>query len=134
MARLASGTTHEQHSVLWPLQWFGITNDFKSPGPALLMLDRANSEFGLLYEIGNGKAAMAQFPDTDEPVFFQVSRARAACSRFNASCKKVCVLMPHFQLDLQFTKSAHASDFLQMLGRLATKVGNVYFEVYEGPS
>jgi len=134
---MAVGTTSlaDGHQpVSWPLQCFAISNDFKSQHPAALLLDRANAEFGLLYRKDPGTADMAQFPDTDEPVYFQVSKARAACSRFNNSCKKVCVLMQQFQLDLYFTTGAHAADFLQMLGRTATKVGNLDFEVYEGPS
>lgn len=77
---------------------------------------------------------MAQFPDSDEPIFFQVSRTRAACSREGQTCKKVCVLIQHMQIDLEFATADHASDFMHTLGRLATKVGNLEFEVYEAQS
>lgn len=125
--------TDDHMSISWPLDYFAITNELKS-GPATLLLDRANSEFGVMLHNGPGTTVLAKFPDTEEPVYFQVSKARSACSRFNTSCKKVCVLMQNFQLDLLFSTSAHASDFLQVLGRLATKIGNLYFEVYDGPS
>lgn len=121
----------EYASIVWPVQSFAISNDFKSPGPARLLLDRANAEFGLIYETGPGVSVMAQFPDTEEPIYFQVSKARAACTRFNQKCQKVCVLMQHIQLDLHFTTNAHASEFLQKFARTATKVGNLHFEVHD---
>ncbi|CAO2654407.1 Nn.00g111400.m01.CDS01 [Neocucurbitaria sp. VM-36] len=127
-------TTEEHQCITWSLQSFAVGHDFKSPGPAVLLLDRANSEFGITYQTAPGLMELAQFPDTDEPVYFQVLSARAACTRLNTTCKKVCVLMQHFQLDLVFTTPDSAADFLQTLGRLATKVGNLYFEVYEAPS
>ncbi|KAF1835042.1 hypothetical protein BDW02DRAFT_310501 [Decorospora gaudefroyi] len=120
--------------VTWPIQSFAVSNDFRSPGPALLLLDRANAEFGLIYQTEPGIAVMAQFPDTEEPVYFQASKARAACTRFNNSCKKVCILMQHLQLDLTFMTGAHAADFLRRLGRIATRVGNLHFEVHEAAS
>ncbi|KAL6156788.1 hypothetical protein ACJQWK_06584 [Exserohilum turcicum] len=126
--------SNEYGSVTWPLKSFAISDDFKSPGSAQLLLDRANSEFGLIYQTEPGVAVMAQFPDTDEPVFFQVSKARAVCTRFNKSCKKVCVLMQHLQIDLNFTTGVDADDFLHTLSRLATKVGNLHFEVHEAAS
>jgi hypothetical protein len=124
----------EHESIIWPVQSFTVDHDFKSPHPAHLLLDRANSEFGLIYQIAPRVAIMAQFPDSDEPVFFQVSRTRAACSREGHTCKKVCVLVHHLQIDLEFATADNASDFMHMLGRLATKVGNLEFEVYEAQS
>jgi histone acetyltransferase HTATIP len=134
MTPICTPILDEHQSVFWPLQSFTVDNDFKSPHPAQLFLDRANSEFGLIYQIAPGVVVMAQFPDTDEPVYFQVSRARAVCSRLSSTCKKVCVLMQHFQIDLEFRTSDQASGFLQSLGRLATKVGNLYLEIYEAAS
>ena len=134
MAPPITSITGDHQSISWQLQSFAVSNDFKSPGEAKLLLDRANSEFGIIYQTAPGVVVMAQFPDTDEPVYFQVSRVRAACTRLNTTCKKVCVLMQHLQLDLIFTTADYAADFLQSLGRLATKVGNLYFEVYEAPS
>jgi histone acetyltransferase HTATIP len=125
---------NEHSSISWPLQSFAISNDFKSPNPAQLLLDRANAEFGLVYPAGPGIIMMAQFPDTNEPVFFQVSKARAVCTRFNATCKKVCVLMQHLQIDLHFTSIADAVEFLDTLRRIATKIGNIHFEVHEAAS
>lgn len=124
----------EHEPIIWPVQSFTVDQDFKSPHPAHLILDRANSEFGLIYQIAPRVAIMAQFPDNDEPVFFQVSRTRAACSREGQTCKKVCVLVQHLQIDLEFATADNASDFMHMLGRLATKVGNLEFEVYEAQS
>jgi histone acetyltransferase HTATIP len=87
--------TPDHESIMWPVQSFAVSNDFKSTGPAHVLLDRANAELGLIYQIGSGTASMATFPDTDEPIYFQVSKARAACTRFNNTCKKVCISMQH---------------------------------------
>jgi len=123
----------EYVSVIWPVQSFEIS-DHKSPGPARLLFDRANAEFGLIYENGPGISVMAKFPDTEDAIYFQVSKVRAACTRFNNTCKKFCVLAQNFQLDLHFTTNTHASEFLQKLARTATKVGNLHFEVHEAAS
>jgi histone acetyltransferase HTATIP len=123
----------EHHSITWPVTSFTVDHDFKSANHAYLLLDRANSEFGLFYHIAPGVGLMAQLTD-DEPIYFQISRMRAACSRPGQTCKKVCVLMQHYQIDLEFTTADHASDFLHSLGRLATKVSNLSFEVFEAQS
>jgi histone acetyltransferase HTATIP len=132
VATISSMDDHS--SSTWPISPFAVSNDFKSARPAHVLLDRANAEFGLIYATGPGIAVMAQFPDTDEPIYFQVSKVRAACTRFNNTCKKVCILMQHFQLDLLFTTGPHAADFLQRLGWIATKAGNLHFEVHEAAS
>lgn len=134
MSPTTDSAANEHQSIIWPVQSFTVDREFKSPSAAHLLLDRANSEFGLIYQIAPRVAIMAQFPDNDEPVFFQVSRTRAACTRPGQTCKKVCVLVQHLQIDLEFTTSDHASDFMQSLGRLATKVGNLEFDVYEAQS
>ncbi|KAI8938999.1 hypothetical protein NX059_004843 [Plenodomus lindquistii] len=121
-------------SAIWPLTSFAILNEFKSPGRAELILDRGNSEFGLIHRQDTSTAVMAQCPDTDDPVFFAVAKIRAACLRTGISCKKICILMAHFQLDLVFTVASGAADFMQLLGQLATKVGNEGFEIYEAAS
>jgi histone acetyltransferase HTATIP len=120
-----SSITPDHESIIWPIASFAVSNDFQSSRPAHLLLDRANAELGLIYQTGPGTAVMAQFPDTDEPIYFQVSKARAACTRFNNTCKK---------LDLVFTTGANAADLLQRLGRIATKVGNLHFDVHEAAS
>ncbi|KAL7770947.1 hypothetical protein CFE70_000887 [Pyrenophora teres f. teres 0-1] len=132
--KMSLSVNDENASVIWPIQSFAVSNDFKSPGPAILLLDRANSEFGLIYETEPGVNVMAQFPDTGDAIYFQVFKVRAACTRFNNTCKKVCILMQHFQLDLHFTTGAHAADFIQKLARAATKVRNIHFEVHEAVS
>ncbi|KAF2819524.1 hypothetical protein CC86DRAFT_362358 [Ophiobolus disseminans] len=134
MAPNPTPTFEEHESIIWPVQSFTVDRNFKSPHPAHLLLDRANSEFGIIYQILPMVAVMAQFPDSDEPIFFQVSRTRAACSREGQTCKKVCVLIQQLQIDLEFSSADHASDFMHTLGRLATKVGNLEFEVYEAQS
>ncbi|KAF2845197.1 hypothetical protein T440DRAFT_282342 [Plenodomus tracheiphilus IPT5] len=126
--------TSDQDSMTWPLTAFAITNEFKSTSRAELILDRANNEFGLIYALEPGTAVVAQFPDSDEPVYFAVSKIRAACLRTGTSCKKICILMAHFQLDLAFATGQGVSDFMQVLGRLITKVGNEHFEIYEAAS
>jgi histone acetyltransferase HTATIP len=133
MAPDVSRTLLDHDPISWPIQSFTVDHDFKSADHAYLLLDRANAEFGLFYHIVAGVGVMAQFPD-NEPVYFAVAGCRAACSRPGQMCKKVCVMMQHFQIDLEFTTADHASDFLQSLGRLATKVGNMEFEVFEAQS
>ncbi|KAH9864574.1 hypothetical protein J1614_010509 [Plenodomus biglobosus] len=129
------GTMTSSHEpITWALTYFAITNEFKSPGGAELFLDRANNEFGLVYPLKHNTVVMAQFPDTDEPIHFAVSRIKAACLRTNTSCRKICVLMAHFQLDLMFATADSAAEFVQLLGRLVTKVGNEYFKIYEATS
>jgi hypothetical protein len=44
------------------------------------------------------------------------------------------VLTQHIQIDMEFRHNEDASDFLQCMGCLATKVGNLYFEIYEAAS
>jgi hypothetical protein len=124
----------EDHApITWPIQSFTVDHDFKSPSYAYMLLDRANSGFGLFYHIAPGTGVMAQTPE-NEPIYFQVSSTRAACSRPGQTCKKVCILLQAVQIDLEFTTADHASDFLHSLGRLASKVGNLDFEVFEAQS
>lgn len=133
LADMAPSALLEHEPITWPIRTFVVDHDFTSPSNAYLLLDRVNAEFGLFYHIAAGVGTMAQLPD-NEPVYFEVSRCRAACSRPGQSCKKVCVLMQHTQIDLKFSTSDHALDFMRSLGRLATKVGNLDFEVFEAPS
>jgi hypothetical protein len=120
-------------SLTWPIYSFTINHTFKSLSPASVLLDRATSEFGIFYPLAAGTAVMAQHPD-DEPVYFSVSSTRAACSRPGQTCKKVCVLVHEVQLDLEFGTADAAANFLHTLGRLATKVGTMGFEVFEAQS
>lgn len=124
----------EHGAISWPVQSFSIRKDFESQEPAYLLLDRANAEFGLIHEASPGVAVMARFPDTGEPVFFQASKARAICTRFNNTCKKVSVLLQYMQIDLHFKASADASDFVDTIRRLAFKTGNLQFELHEAAS
>ena len=133
MMASSNTVTNDHSSITWHVQSFAISNDFSSPGPAQLLLDHANAEFGLVYQTEPGVAVMTQFPDTDEPIFFQVSKARAACTRLDNEFKKVCVLMQHFQLDLHFETAHDASDFLLKLRRTAAEVGNLHFELHDVP-
>ncbi|KAH3919896.1 hypothetical protein HBI56_032390 [Parastagonospora nodorum] len=130
---MAPNALLEHEPITWPIRSFVVDHDFTSPSNAYLLLDRANADFGLFFHIAAGVGTMAQLPD-DEPVYFEVSRCRAACSRPGLSCRKVCVLMQHTQIDLEFSTADHASNFMQSLGRLATKVRNMEFEVFEAPS
>ncbi|KAH9869228.1 hypothetical protein IAQ61_006433 [Plenodomus lingam] len=119
---------------MWALASFAVTNCFKSPSCADLVLDRANNEFGLVYTLEPGTMVMAQWPETDEPVYFAATKILAACLRTSTSCKKICLLLAHYQLDLVFETANGAADFTQLLGRLVTKVGNQRFEIYEATS
>ncbi|KAF2028755.1 histone acetyltransferase MYST2 [Setomelanomma holmii] len=134
MAPIPVPSLHEHQSVIWPVQSFTVDHEFKSPAPAHLLLDRANSEIGLIYQIAPRVAVLAKLPDSDDPIFIRVSATRAACSREGNSCKKVCVLLEHMQIDLEFTTADDASVFLHTLGRLATRVGNLKFDVFEAQS
>jgi hypothetical protein len=130
---MAPNALLEHEPITWPIRSFVVDHDFTSPSNAYLLLDRANAEFGLFFHIAAGVGTIAQLLD-DEPVYFEVSRCRAACSRPGLSCKKVCVLMQNTQIDLEFSTADHASNFMQILRRLATKVGNMEFAVFEAPS
>jgi histone acetyltransferase HTATIP len=133
MPPLSSTLPDDHASLTWPIHPFILNHSFRSPSPAYLLLNRATSEFGIFYSLAAGTVIMAQHPD-NEPVYFAVSSTRAACSRPGQTCKKVYVLVHEAQLDLEFGTADAAADFSQALGRLATKVGNMGFEVFEAQS
>lgn len=124
----------EDMLTFWPLQSYALSKNSRSNQPSQIYLDRTNAEFGIIYTLDTGLCVLADAPDTDEPVYFQVSHTRAVCSRSNQACKKVCVLLQNSQLDLEFKNGESASDFQDTLCRLANKVGNAYFEIFEAPS
>jgi histone acetyltransferase HTATIP len=117
-------------SIGWPLRSIAVDNKVVRFS-VYLLLDRANSEFGVIYYPQPGVAVLVTGSETDEPIYFAVSKIRGACARFSGTCKKVCVQMQGSQIDFEFTLSGDASDFVKQLGILATKVHNVYFEFFE---
>lgn len=117
--------SEEHSSIGWPLQAF-VLGDFTSAGACELHLDRENSEFGLLYRLEPSAAVMAQFADNDGPVFFHAAWALAACHRSNGTCKKVTILLPNCQVDLEFMHHEYAQTFLATLKSLATNAFTVY--------
>lgn len=130
-------TTSDPERVSWPLLSFAINNGFKLSDNVHLVLDRANAEFGLVTLREPGLATLEQFPENGEPIFFQLSRVRAACSRstprLNHRTRKACVLLQHCQIDLEFATADLTQDFMETLKRRAKDIRNAYFEVYEVP-
>jgi len=129
MASTLNLTPDEHSAIAWPLQSFGL-GDFIPSGTCELHLDRANSEFGLLYRLEASAAIVAQFAENDEPVYFHASWALAACHRPNGHCRKVTVLLPNYQVDMEFDHPGHAQTFVATLKALATNA----FTIYEVPA
>lgn len=121
-------TLDEHMPIMWPLRNF-LLGSFSPTGQCELQLDRGNHEFGLLYRLDPSAALMAQYADNDDPVTFSASWAMAACHRPNGSCKKVTVLLPNHQVDLEFEDANHAQTFIATLKSLATNA----FTIYEVP-
>lgn len=124
-------TTTEFEKASWPLSSFSIDN-YKLSGQASLVLDRAHSEFGLVTHIASGITILEEFVSRNEPIYFQASKARAACYRANR-CKKACILMPSWQIDLEFTTVDLVQQFMDALKRCAKAVGNTCLDIYDVP-
>jgi histone acetyltransferase HTATIP len=123
-------STEDPQPLTWLLQSFTFGKDQKTTGPTNLFLDRANAEFGFIRYSAYNIAAILRFPDTDEPMYFQVEGVRAATWR--EKCKKVCVLFQHLQLDLEFASPDRAREFLVLLEDITMAAGNQFF-AYEVP-
>lgn len=105
-----------------------------------VFIDRATHKFGIIYYDSHSIAAVEQFPDTDEPVYFGAKTARAACKQ--VKCYKITVLFQHLQLDLKFdssgsldtndhvTEAIHAHDFVSALEALAVAAQNKSFCIH----
>lgn len=139
--------TREDHeTVTWSLKEFSIGRNFKWAKPeeeddrTELFVDRATHEFGIVYYDSHSIAAVEQFPDTEEPVYFEAKTARAACKHDN--CGKVTVLFEHLQLNLKFESSGtsgagdyvsamtYAHDFVNALEVLAGAAHNKTFRTH----
>ncbi|KAF3051363.1 hypothetical protein E8E11_010392 [Didymella keratinophila] len=142
---LFAGEDHE--TVSWSLKEFSIGKDFKWSKPeeeeddrTELFVDRATHEFGIVYYDSQSTAAVEQFPDTEEPVYFEAKTTRAACK--HDSCGKVTVLFEHVQLNLKFestgapgsadhiSATTHAHRFVNALEVLAGAAQNKTFRVH----
>jgi histone acetyltransferase HTATIP len=92
MSPIAHTLPNDHASLTWPIQSFTINHTFKSASYACILLDRATLHFGVFYPLSAGTALMAQHLN-DDPIFFPVSRTRAACSRPGQKCMKEWVLV-----------------------------------------
>lgn len=136
----------DHETVSWSLKEFSIGKDFRWSKPeeeddrTELFVDRATHEFGIVYYDSHSIAAVKQFPDTKEPVYFEAKTARAACK--HDSCGKVTVLFQHVQLNLKFESSGasgcddhvsattHAHGFINALEVLAGAAQNKAFRIH----
>ncbi|KZM26154.1 hypothetical protein ST47_g2671 [Ascochyta rabiei] len=116
-------------SVSWPLESFTVGRDINSSNPTRIFVDHATHEFGIVYYYANSVAAVEQFSDTGEPVYFQAKTALMAC--WHSRCKKISVLFQHLQVDLKFCSTQEARDFLDAFKDAATITQNNVFYAYE---
>jgi histone acetyltransferase HTATIP len=130
MASALLRDAEEHHPVAWALQSFTVNHDHKSTGPSQLYLDRANGQFGVVYQSQLAVTTLAQFPD-DEPVYLEGKCARAAAWR--PKCKKISLLFQHAQLDLEFASVDQAHSFLHMVEDIVMAAGNRFFHSYDVP-
>jgi hypothetical protein len=121
----------DRSSVMWPLRSVAVDNKLVSTPSAHLLLDRANAEFGVVQYTQPGVAVLAIHSENNEAIYFAMSKALGACSRFSSTCKKVCVQTDGSQLDFEFISSDDAAEFVKQMGMLVTKVHNTHFEFYE---
>jgi hypothetical protein len=131
MASNPSSTDNECEASAWSLLSFTIDHEFKSSGPSMLYLDRANGEFGIVYPSPTTAITLAQFPD-DEPIYFQGKNVRATCWR--SKCKKVTLLFEFLQVDLEFDDVQSACAFEYLVEQVVMTAGNHFFCSYEVPS
>ena len=119
----------DHEAVSWPLEEFAVGKDLTSTNPTKIFIDRSTHEFGIVYYNSNSAAAVEQFPDTDEPVFFPAKNALLAC--WHSKCKKISVLFQHVQIDLGFRSAAEAREFLDTFEDAAATTQNISFCTYE---
>ncbi|KAF9696533.1 hypothetical protein EKO04_005325 [Ascochyta lentis] len=122
-------TKKDYDTVSWPLESFTVGKDFSSSNPTRMFVDRATHEFGIIYHDSDSVAAVEQFSDTDEPVYFRAKTALAAC--WHSRCKKVSILFQHLQIDLKFCSIQQAREFLDAFKDAATSTLNSIFYAYE---
>jgi histone acetyltransferase HTATIP len=136
----------DHETVSWSLKEFSIGKDFKwskseeEDVRTELFVDRATHEFGIVYYNSQSIAAVEQFPDTEEPVYFEAKTARAACK--HDSCGKVTVLFEHVQLNLKFestgalgsedhvSATTHAHSFVNAVEVLAGAAQSKTFRIH----
>jgi histone acetyltransferase HTATIP len=136
----------DHETVSWSLKEFSIGKDFKwskseeEDVRTELFVDRATHEFGIVYYNSQSIAAVEQFPDTEEPVYFEAKTARAACK--HDICGKVTVLFEHVQLNLKFestgalgsedhvSATTHAHSFVNAVEVLAGAAQSKTFRIH----
>ncbi|KAF2195401.1 hypothetical protein K469DRAFT_681720 [Zopfia rhizophila CBS 207.26] len=115
MAAAAVGSVVKS-SISWPLLSFSMDGFFAS-GSSEVKLDRATSEFGLVYKSDVTTAAVAAFSD-GATVYFKATWAVAAA--FSTSSTKVVLVLPKCQADMVFYSYDTAAAFIRTLKSLAT--------------
>lgn len=123
MAENVNLTQYENSPTVWPLRGFNL-GDFAPVGDCVLKLDRASSEFGLLHKFEGLVLYVAQFPKSDKPVYFHAAWALVVCYRTN--CRKVSILFPDYQIDLELEDPGHLQSFLPALKAHGTKALMLY--------
>ena len=133
-----STAANDHGTISWSLQKLAVGKDLRwdrtkdGDDRSEVFVDRATHEFGVVYYDLYSAAAVQQFPDTDEPVFFQASNALAAC--WHSKCKKVSLLCQHLQVDLGFHSIEEARDFLDTFEDATATTQNLSFCTYEHSS
>lgn len=104
--------------VVWELQSCRV-GGFDESGPSHLLVDRRNAEFGIVYRQQQSTLVAAQHAN-GQPVYFNATAAISACHRFRANCRKVTVLLPDGQVNLEFQHLNDAGSFIATLRTMAT--------------
>lgn len=99
---------------------------------ARILLDSAHSDFGLITYSELYSASDAILDNDNRPIYFEAFRVRAAC--FQQDCyKKLSILTPLWQIDLEFPNGSYGRHFMHTLKRHAWALGNVHFEIVDVP-
>ena len=101
----------------------------KSADPLTLFVDRATHEFGAVYYNLNSAAIPQRLEGTEEPAFFSVKYALAAC--WHSKSRKVSILLEYAQVDLEFHTVEEAREFLNTFEDAAATTQNNSFCSYE---
>lgn len=125
----STGEDHE--SVSWYLEEFVFGKDLTVKDNTTIFVDRATHEFGFVFYPGTSEVAVvAQFSDTEEPVFFSAKDALAAC--WHSKSRKVTILLlQQTQVGLKFPTSLEARAFLDAFEDAAATAHNISFITYE---
>lgn len=122
---MASEHTSDRPLTFWPLKHFGMLEFFTEKN-CLLMLDRTNEQFGLVYKSSRAVVTMAQFSNGDAVCFGAASAivAYRAASGLRKTTK-VVIQFADGQVDIYFADTGYAQSFLYVLKGLATNTFNI---------